>query len=154
MKKELILALAMVCGGVMYAQAPPAQVSKMFSQKFASAEKVKWDQEEENEWEAEFKMNGKEMSASFDNAGKWLETETSASKADLPTVVIKAVQEKYSGWKMEEVECVEKPDFKGYEIELEKGTKEMEILVAETGKITVKKETKESGEKEEKEDSE
>ena len=37
--------------------------------KFQNATKVKWDQEEENEWEAEFKMNGDEMSASFDNAG-------------------------------------------------------------------------------------
>ena len=59
-----------------YAKTPPVDVSKAFSEKFRSAEKVKWDMEEANEWEAEFSLLGKEMSASFDPSGKWLETET------------------------------------------------------------------------------
>ncbi len=108
--------------------------------------KVKWDQEEENEWEAEFKMNGDEMSASFDNAGKWLETEKELKKNQLPAAVLKAVNAEYAGYKMDEAAEIEKPDFKGYELGIEKGEEELEILVTADGRITVNKESEEEDE--------
>ena len=42
---------------------PPENVKKEFSQKFAAAKSVKWESEESNEWEAEFTIDGKKMSA-------------------------------------------------------------------------------------------
>jgi hypothetical protein len=120
------------------AQNPPKSVADNFNMKFQNATKVKWDQEEENEWEAEFKMNGDAMSASFDNAGKWLETEKELKKNELPANVLKAVKASYVDWKIEAVESIETPDFKGYELGIEKGKEEHEILVTADGKITVK----------------
>lgn len=132
------------------AQTPPKAVTDNFAKKFSSATKVKWDQEEENEWEAEFKMNGTEMSASFDNAGKWMATEAELSEKDLPAAVLKAVKAAYGDWKIEDVESIETPEMKGYELGIEKGKEELEITVTADGKITVNKETDEGDEKDEK----
>jgi hypothetical protein len=129
-----VLAISLVA----CAQNPPKSVADNFNMKFQNATKVKWDQEEENEWEAEFKMNGDAMSASFDNAGKWLETEKELKKNELPANVLKAVKASYVDWKIEAVESIETPDFKGYELGIEKGKEEHEILVTADGKITVK----------------
>ncbi len=110
---------------------------------FPNATKVKWDQEEKNEWEAEFKMNGDAMSASFDNAGKWLETEKELKKNQLPAAVLNAFNAKYAGYKMDEASEIEKPDFKGYELGIEKGEETLEILVTADGKITSTKKVEE-----------
>ena len=74
MKHSVIIVVVLAVSLFACAQTPPKSVTDSFNSKFAEATKVKWDQEEANEWEAEFKMNGSEISASFDNAGTWLET--------------------------------------------------------------------------------
>ena len=140
MKKTLLSILVsglvlMACG---QNPTPPKEVQSAFSKKFNAFHEVKWEQED-NEWEAEFKLNGTEMSASFDNIGNWLETETEVRKKDVPAEIIKAVVLKFDGWEMEEIERIEKPDFKGYEIALEKEETETEILVSDSGDITIKK---------------
>ena len=140
MKKTLLFVF--VSGLVFMACAqnpsPPKEVQATFSKKFKEVQNTEWEQEE-NEWEAEFKLNGTKMSASFDNSGNWLETETEVKKKDVPADIFKAVNLKFDGWEMEEIERVEKPDFKGYEIALEKKETETEILVTDAGEITIKK---------------
>jgi len=150
MKKSIFMIAALAFGLFACAQTPPKAVTDNFAKKFSSATKVKWDQEEENEWEAEFKMNGTEMSASFDNAGKWMATEAELSEKDLPAAVLKAVKAAYGDWKIEDVESIETPEMKGYELGIEKGKEELEITVTADGKITVNKETDEGDEKDEK----
>lgn len=140
MKKTILSFLAsglvfMACG---QNPTPPKEVQTAFSKQFKEVQNPKWEQED-NEWEAEFKVNGTEMSASFDNSGNWLETETEVKKKDVPADIFKAVNLKFEGWEMEEVERIEKPNFKGYEIALEKGETETEILVTDSGEITIKK---------------
>lgn len=115
------------------------EVQKSFSEKFSNVASVKWDQEEPNEWEAEFVLNGSEASASFDNSGKWLETEMKLQKSDLPGEVYKALNLKFDGWEVEEVESIEKQDFKGFEIVLEKSDTEVEIVVTAEGELTIEK---------------
>ncbi len=143
MKKSVFIIAVLAISIVACAQTPPKSVSDNFNSKFSGATKVKWEQEEENEWEAEFKMNGEEMSASFDNAGKWLETEKELKKNELPATVLDAVNTEYAGYKIEEAAEIEKPDFKGYEFGIEKGEEELEILVSADGSITVNKESEE-----------
>ena len=148
MKKTLFSILLLSFGLFACAQKPPQAVTDNFAKKFANASKVDWDQEEENEWEAEFKLDGLEMTASFDLAGNWLSTEAELTEIDVPEKVMNAVKEAYNGWDIELVESIETPDFKGFEFELEKDEAELEILVSANGKITVKKESNEEGENE------
>jgi len=140
MKKTILSFLAsgfvlLACGQNI---TPPKEVQATYSKMFKEVQNPEWEQEY-NEWEAEFKLNGTEMSASFDNSGNWLETETEVKKKDVPAEIFKAINLKFEGWEMEEVERVEKPDFKGYEIELEKGDTETEVLVTDGGVLTIKK---------------
>lgn len=143
MKKSIFMVAVMAISLVACAKTPPRNVEQNFQAKFQNATKVKWDQEEANEWEAEFKMNGDAMSASFDNAGKWLETEKELKKNELPAAVQNAFNSQYAGFKLKEASAIEKPDFKGYELGIEKGEEELEILVTADGRITSKKEAEE-----------
>lgn len=150
MKKSIFIIAALAFGLFASAQIPPKPVSDSFNKKFADATKVKWGMEDETEWEAEFKMDGKKMSACFDNAGKWLNTEVVLSEKDLPENVIKAVKTTYVEWKIESVESIETPEFKGYELGIEKGKEELEIQITADGKITVNKESEEEEDEDEK----
>jgi Putative beta-lactamase-inhibitor-like, PepSY-like len=163
MKKSLIILTVLTTSLMACGQTPPKKVTDNFKQKFPDAIKIEWGQEEENEWEAEFNLNNQEMSASFDNNGKWLETESEVKKSDMAAEAVKAVALKFNGWKMNEAESNEQPDFKGYEMRLEKGDTEIEILVTTSGGITInnvkvedehneKGNREEQGEKEEKEE--
>ena len=146
MKKSIFVIAVLAISLVACSQTPPKPVTDNFNSKFAGATKVKWDQEEENEWEAEFKMNGHEMSASFDNAGKWLETESELKKSDLPESVLSAVNLEFDGWKIEGIEKLESPEFTGFELSVEKGKQEFEVQVSVDGKIISKKEVDEEDE--------
>jgi hypothetical protein len=137
-----------VCILVVSAQKmPPAAVSKAFAEKFKSAEKVKWDMEDAKEWEAEFRMNGKEASASYDLAGKWLETEMEIGKADLPAAVKAALDKQFPDAKIGECSTIDAPDFKGYEIAVKFKGKEYEVKATKDGKLTVKEESDEEKDK-------
>jgi hypothetical protein len=146
MKKTILIIAALAFGLFACAQNPPKAVSESFAKKFNGATKVKWETEEENEWEAEFKMEGKEMSSCFDNTGKWLNTEAVLSEKELPADILKAVQTSYPGWKIESVESYETAEMKGYELGIEKGKEELEIQVSSDGKIKINNESKEEEE--------
>ncbi len=120
----------------------PAKVKTAFEQKFPNATKISWDKENANEWEAQFKMDGKEYSANFDSEGNWKETEYKISKSDIPAAVKSTLDKEYNGYKVEEAEVSETANGKVYEFELEKGNSDMEVAISLDGKI-VKKEEKE-----------
>lgn len=135
MKHSAIIVVVLAVSMFACAQTPPKSVNDNFNSKFSGATKVKWDQEEANEWEAEFKMNGSDMSASFNNSGTWLETEKEIKEKELPALVASVLKEKYSDYKVEEVAEIQKPGFSGYEIGLEKGEEMLEIQVNPDGTI-------------------
>lgn len=134
----LFAVIALFAAAVQAQDAPPKAVDDAFKAKFAKAEDVEWGKESAEEWEAEFTMNGKEMTASFSPSGTWMGTETEMMIGDLPKNVTKSLAEKFKGYRIEEAEEIEKPDFKGYEVLLEKGDTEVEALVTAAGVVTVK----------------
>ncbi len=143
MKITLLVVSLVVVSLVVNAQkTPPAAVSKAFAEKFKSAEKVKWDMEDAKEWEAEFMLNGKEASASYDLAGKWLETEMEVKVSDLPAAVKASLDNEYAGAKIGECSTIDSPDFSGYEISVKFKGKEYEVKATKDGKITAKEEEK------------
>ncbi|MCF8369320.1 MAG: PepSY-like domain-containing protein [Bacteroidales bacterium] len=116
----------------------PSKVRSAFKEKFPDVTKVKWEMENDNEWEAEFKSDGLEGSASFDLEGKWLETEMEIITEDLPANVFKALYLEYEKFEIEEAVSLSSPDFMGYELSVEildgKKEKEFEVKISEDGK--------------------
>ncbi len=119
----------------------PQAVKTAFNQKFSKATKVKWENEDENEWEAEFKMDGKEYSATFDSKGKWMETEYEIKKSEIPDAVKRTIKSKFSEYEMEEAEVSENADGTFYEVKFETDEKDMEVVFKTDGTV-VKKESK------------
>ncbi|HMQ62249.1 MAG TPA: PepSY-like domain-containing protein [Flavilitoribacter sp.] len=118
----------------------PDAVNNAFKARFPTVQKVKWDKEAENEWEGEFRMNGKEMSANFNADGAWLETETEIKKSGLPQAVKDAIAAQFAGYKVEEAALVETPDMaSAYEVELEKGETTIEALFKGDGTLIKQK---------------
>ena len=126
----------------------PSGVQTAFKAKFAAAQKVKWDMEDENEWEAEFKMNGKEMSANFSSDGTWLETEAEIKTSALPQAVKSAIAAQFAGYEMEEATTVESPGKPmAYEVELEKGETTIEAVFGADGTLIKQKTESEEDDK-------
>lgn len=113
----------------------PALVKTAFSQKFVKATDVKWGREGKTEWEAEFKLDGKSYSANFDTKGNWAETEYAITASEIPSVVKTVINKDYAACKMKGSDVSETPKGKVYEITFIKGTKSMEVVFDEKGKV-------------------
>lgn len=129
----------------------PANVKSAFSKKFSNASAVKWSRESDKEWEAEFKLNGKEYSANFDNAGTWTETEYEITPKEIPAAVKTTLDKESAGFKIEESAVSESKDGKVFEFVITKDKTEFELSVDINGKVLSKKEAKEEEEDDEKE---
>jgi hypothetical protein len=129
----------------------PQPVNKVFSQKYPTAASVKWASEETNEWEAEFNLNGREMSASFDNSGNWLESETEIAAKDIPAAVSASLTKDFAGYKINEISILETPDLNGFEVGLKKGETVLEVVFNNAGKV-IKKTDVSKEEKDEKDE--
>jgi hypothetical protein len=106
----LIVAFSMISFSAFSKKNPPENVKKEFAKKYVSAQSVKWDSEEANEWEAEFKMDGKKMSACFDNSAKWIDSETEISLKELPAAVVNTLNTDFQGFKKGLIEIFESPE--------------------------------------------
>jgi hypothetical protein len=149
----LILVLLFSVSAFAHAQENPVpeSVQKAFDAKFSSAKKVEWE-EDDDAWEAEFKMKGKEVSAQFNTDGDWLETETEIKPKNLPAAVTAAINSLFPGSEIEEAERVETPDLaEAYEVELENGKKEVEALFLPDGTLLAQEVEEEGEEKEDEE---
>lgn len=146
LKLFVVAFVAMSIGACANMQNVPDKVSKAFSQKFPNAQKVKWDKENNTEWEAEFKLNGEEYSANFSTDGVWKETEHEIEQSAIPVNVKQILDTEFAGYDIEEAEISETAEGTLYEFELEKGESNIEVAISPEGKV-VKKEVKEEDEK-------
>jgi len=122
MKKPLFLFACLCLVKSAIALDVPEVVKNSFKQKFPNITNVKWEKEEKNEYEAEFKLDGKEMSSNFSADGKWLETETEISKEQVPSEVVSGLNKEFPKAKIKEAEKIEKADGSTwYEVEFRKG---------------------------------
>ncbi|MEC4048629.1 PepSY-like domain-containing protein [Flavobacterium sp. SUN046] len=123
MKKLLIVVLAlMLLGTFCFAQSKaPEKVVKAFQQKFENARLVKWDKENDHEYEASFKWKGENHSANFSDTGEWLETESTITFNQLPEKVQMAFNNSHKGAVVKSV----------YKIETSKKTLKYEIEIKE-----------------------
>lgn len=115
-----------------------------FKTKFPDAEKVEWEMENESEWEAEFNWNGKEYSANFSTNGDWTETEYEIKEAAMPVDIRIILEQNFSEYELKKIEVAEKSSGKFYEMELEIGEEEFEIVIDSKGNLTKTKKNEEN----------
>jgi len=140
MKTYLILATTFTFGMSVSAQdnAPitvPETVKAAFTKQFPKAENAKWEMEDKTDYEVNFKQTGQKMSSKYSAQGKWMETEQGITEADLPEPVRKAIAASYADHKVEGAEKAETPEGTVYEVDLEKGEHEMEVVFNADGKV-------------------
>lgn len=136
-KLNLMLLMCILFLNLANAVTPPAAVQKAFQEKFPTATNVKWGKENANNYEAEFKLDGKKVSANFSSKGVWLETETEFPVADLPEAVVNTIQKKFGGWKIIGVEKIESSKKAiRYEVNIKSGLKKKEVVLYADGKLT------------------
>jgi hypothetical protein len=112
-------------------------VTDAFAAKYADATEVEWTQECPMTWEAEFILGNAEKSALFAKDGKWLETEFYVCHKELSAEVYKSLTIVFDGFRIEEMEGIEKADFTEYAIDLRKFNTSVEILAAADGTFTL-----------------
>lgn len=111
----------------------PQVVLNNFKKAYPEAKKVKWEVEDGN-YEAEFKMNKKEMGILYNSNGDVLETEVQIGLDELPATVNEYVAANHPGFKLDEAFKVEKDRVTSYEVEIENDDDaEMELLFDASG---------------------
>lgn len=142
MKKVIYLLLTAAlmsnaaCAQKIAANKIPPAVSSAFKAKFPTATKTSWEMESAIEYEAGFKLNGEEVSATYDNTGKWLETETEIQVSDLPTTVQSTLAKDFVGFKIEEASKIENGNNGNlFEAEIEKGEEIFDVLFTADGSV-------------------
>ena len=151
MRKIVFVFVASLIGGLAQAQKlkeneVPKAVKESFAKRFPKAKEVKWSKEDATEFEAEFEIDEAEQSVNFDQAGKWLVTETEIKSSQLPASVKATIAKEFAGYKIEEAEKTDAAS-EGvfYEVELEKGELNYEVQISSDGKVLKKSEKKEKG---------
>ncbi len=124
----------------------PKVVTESFAKNFPGSKAKEWEKEKDT-YEAEFKLNKAENSASFKSDGTLLETETEIATSALPKAVIDYVTKNYTGRKLSEAsKIVDAAGTITYEAEIKKGKEEMDLIFDSTGAF-IKKEVEEKGTK-------
>ncbi len=119
----------------------PAELKASLQKNFGILDAT-WDKEGDN-YEANFKAKGKEMSAVFNNAGELLETESEIGKNQLPADAQALLKKEYSDFKMEEVAQISAKGVISYEVEVEKGEQTFELIFDQKGSLIKKESEKE-----------
>jgi uncharacterized membrane protein YkoI len=116
----------------------PGPVKENFKKNYPQASGVKWEKENEN-YEGSFKESGKEISAVFDASGKFLQKEIEIAVSDLPSKVSEYVNKTYPGFNLDEASKITDASGKVfYEVEIEKGKEEAELIFDESGNFLKK----------------
>ena len=154
MKKTILLLFTAVimsnaaCAQKISADKVPAAVTSAFKTKFPTATKPIWEMENKIEFEVNFKRNDEDVSANFDNKGKWLETETKIGVSALPPAIQSTLKKEFAGFKLNEASKIERiKNGNYYEAEIEKDEEAFDVLLSAEGRVVTKTKLKEKEKK-------
>lgn len=121
----------------------PLKVKEAFAKKFVSIKVEEWEKENVN-YEAEFDLNKEECSATFDDNGNWLETETEIKPSALPKAALDYLAKNLPAKKIKDAAKIENAEGK---ITYEAEVNDVDFLFDEAGNFIGKEETGESDKK-------
>ena len=109
-------------------------VKKAFSAKYQGASGSKWINEADTLFEASFKFKGKDLTARFDQDGRWLKTKTILGSKELPTGVSAGIKQSAPGFSVKGASKVESPKTGvRYVVIAKKGRKNLELELTPDG---------------------
>lgn len=115
-------------------KSPPAAVQAQFTAAFPQAQKVRWEQEDDGNLEAEFELAETEISATYRPDGTLIETEQEIEAGELPPAIATALQSDYPGARHKEYAKITRADkTEVYEVELKLKGKTEEVLYLPNG---------------------
>ena len=113
----------------------PSVVLNTVQARFGSVDKIEWEKKAKV-YEAEFKMDSVEYSVYVDAAGKLILYKMEIRVNELPQAVSASILNKYGGYKIDEVEKIEKDGVAYYEVELDgNGKKDLELIFSADGEL-------------------
>jgi Putative beta-lactamase-inhibitor-like, PepSY-like len=89
-------------------RAVPTAPKSSFEKDFVGSAKVKWGKEKQD-YEVNFTLRGKQMSAVYDSKGMLKETEEDIKIQALPAVVVDYIRQHYKGSSIKEAAKITKP---------------------------------------------
>ena len=114
--------------------APPTAVVEAFSKQYPNIT-AKWENER-GQLKAEFwTTDGRQAEAWYSTDGTWTRTETDYKQNELPQAVADYIATTYPGYHYEDIELVETPAGKYFDIEVEQGDNDIHVLVNEDGTL-------------------
>lgn len=115
----------------------PAPVKQALQTKFVGVKSVEWKIASDKNYEAEFTLEGVEITVKFDSTGKWLETETQIPSSEVPKAVLDALAKKFKGYKAVETQnlLLYNDPKMIYEIHLDNGKEILKTLLYPDGTI-------------------
>lgn len=122
---------------VISAQQVPMAVKKAFAEKFPATQAGEWKLKSGAIYEAEFTLRGAEVTAMFDSAGKWLETEVAIDPDKVPKEVSTAAASQFKGYQVIETQSIERPGEPGlsYELHLENAVEIVKTQFSSAGAL-------------------
>ena len=105
----------------------PDVAKRAFEAAYPAVKDAQWVQDEEG-FEAEWKVNGMEHAVVYDEKGNVLLTEEQVPEAQMPAAIAPYLAEKHAGMAVVKVGMEQKAGVTTYEVELDNGGKELELL--------------------------
>ena len=115
----------------------PVVVKEGFQTKFPAVKVAEWKLKSDKNYEAEFTLRGTEIAAKFDSAGKWLETESSISRFNVPKAVRETSTKTFKGYKVIERQSVQRwnEEHLIYELHMENAKEVVKAQFSAEGEI-------------------
>lgn len=121
MKRMLISIVVLLITVNAFAQSRPTKkVRNAFTEKYQTAEIIRWENETERNrvtlWKAFFKQDDILSVAWYDPKAHWIQTKTEISKDELPEAVLKKIGDNYYQYKIVIAARFINPEEEGYEV--------------------------------------
>ncbi len=115
----------------------PKVVMKGFKSRYPLATPSYWVQEDED-YEAQFTVNGKVMTAEFSRRGKWLNSEIVMEPEELPAMGVEYIRKNYEGYEVNAIIFEESPLGKFYSVGLANDENYEELIFDALGNFVTK----------------
>ena len=115
---------------------PPTVTS--FAKDFPTAKEAEWE-ESAALYRVEFEINKLDYKAYYDKQGQLVFYKKEIAVQNLPNVVKNAVTAKYADFKIDDIDVYNKANVLTYEVKVEKGDLEYEVMIDDAGTILSEK---------------